>query len=165
MRIEPLSPADAPAVEALLDEAFGVDRHTRTAYRLRDGASSIPDLSLAAREDGLIGSVQCWPVLFVDAACRATPLVLLGPVAVGAAHRDRGIGSTLIRAVLARVGQMPVMLIGDVSYYGRFGFTADHTARWRLPGPVERERLLARRAAALDRPGAVRPATCERIAA
>lgn len=165
MRIDPLAPADTAAVDALLDEAFGTDRHTRTAYRLREGAAPLPHLSLAAREDGLIGSIQCWPVLFVDAAGRATPLVLLGPVAVSAAYRDRSIGSTLIRTVLARAGPVPVMLVGDQSYYGRFGFTADHTSGWTLPGPVERERLLARGAAGLDRTGAVLPAARERAAA
>jgi predicted N-acetyltransferase YhbS len=38
-----------------------------------------------------------------------------------------------------------LMLIGDPEYYGRFfGFDATRTAGWRLPGPVERHRLLAR---------------------
>ena len=37
------------------------------------------------------------------------------------------------------------MLIGDPEYYGRFfGFSAEATAGWRLPGPVEARRLLAR---------------------
>ena len=38
-----------------------------------------------------------------------------------------------------------LMLIGDPEYYARFfGFDASRTAGWRLPGPVERHRLLAR---------------------
>jgi predicted N-acetyltransferase YhbS len=37
------------------------------------------------------------------------------------------------------------MLIGDPEYYGRFfGFTAERTAAWRLPGPVDPRRLLSR---------------------
>ena len=36
-------------------------------------------------------------------------------------------------------------LIGDPEYYGRFfGFDSARTGGWRLPGPVERRRLLAR---------------------
>ena len=38
-----------------------------------------------------------------------------------------------------------LVLIGDPGYYGRFfGLTAERTGAWRLPGPVERHRLLAR---------------------
>ena len=42
-------------------------------------------------------------------------------------------------------GADALMLIGDPEYYGRFfGFSAEATAGWRLPGPVEARRLLAR---------------------
>jgi predicted N-acetyltransferase YhbS len=35
-------------------------------------------------------------------------------------------------------------MIGDPEYYGRFfGFSAEATGQWRLPGPVEMRRLLA----------------------
>ncbi len=45
-------------------------------------------------------------------------------------------------------------MIGDPEYYGRFfGFTADATANWELPGPVERRRLLAKNAYAFARAG------------
>ena len=37
------------------------------------------------------------------------------------------------------------MMIGDPEYYGRFfGFKADATGEWDLPGPFEKRRLLAR---------------------
>ena len=38
--ITPLSHADPAAVEALLDAAFGPDRHKRTAYRIREGMAA-----------------------------------------------------------------------------------------------------------------------------
>ena len=34
------------------------------------------------------------------------------------------------------------MLVGDVSYYGRFGFSTDKTGALRLPEPFELHRLL-----------------------
>src|SRR3546814_4118745 len=38
-----------------------------------------------------------------------------------------------------------LMMIGDPEYYGRFfGFTAEATGQWDLPGPFEKRRLLAR---------------------
>ena len=47
----PLSEADPEAVEMLLDAAFGSDRHHRTAYRIREGVTALPMLSLAAFDD------------------------------------------------------------------------------------------------------------------
>ena len=39
----------------------------------------------------------------------------------------------------------PMVLIGDAIYYDRFfGFSSRHTRGWAVPGPVERDRLLAR---------------------
>lgn len=47
-------------------------------------------------------------------------------------------------------GKDALIMIGDPEYYGRFfGFTADATGGWDVPGPVERHRLLAR----ISRPG------------
>jgi predicted N-acetyltransferase YhbS len=39
---------------------------------------------------------------------------------------------------------IPAVLIGDPEYYEPFGFTAEATGLWELPGPFERRRLLAR---------------------
>jgi predicted N-acetyltransferase YhbS len=40
---------------------------------------------------------------------------------------------------------LPQVMIGDPEYYGRFwGFSAEPTAGWILPGPWEPHRLLAR---------------------
>ena len=42
----------------------------------------------------------------------------------------------------AQRGHQAVLLVGDASYYGRFGFSAEKTARLWLPGPYEQHRLL-----------------------
>jgi predicted N-acetyltransferase YhbS len=149
IRIVPIAEVEPQAVEQLLDRAFGADRHSRTAYRIREGMPAIPALSFAAIEDGaLVGTIQCWPILFDADAGRDVPLVMLGPVAVEPARQRDGIGHRLMDHTLeaARMsGQADqLMLIGDPEYYGRFyGFTADRTGAWRVPGPVERRRLLA----------------------
>ena len=36
-----------------------------------------------------------------------------------------------------------IVLVGDASYYNRFGFSAEKAAALRMPGPFERHRLLA----------------------
>ena len=141
-----LEQIDGQLVEQLLDRAFGTDRHTRTAYRLREGVAALAGPSLAAIEDGeLIGTIQLWPAMFRGEDGRRVPLVLVGPVAVVPERQGSGIGRRLVKEALERVPDAALMLIGDPEYYGRFfGFTADRTGGWRLPGPVERHRLLAR---------------------
>ena len=80
------------------------------------------------------------------------PLVMVGPVAVVPERQGEGFGIGLMHAMLdaearlAEQGMPPLaqVLIGDVEYYGRWGFSAAATGGWRCPGPYEPERLLAR---------------------
>jgi len=71
---------------------------------------------------------------------------VLGPLAVDASCRSLGIGAALMEHALAAAkarGHGAVILRGDPVYYARFGFAADKTGALALPGPFERERLLA----------------------
>ena len=150
IRILPLADIAPEAVERLLDAAFGADRHGRTAYRLRKGMAAIPRLSFAACDGGgLVGTIQCWPIALTDGSGAAYPLILVGPVAVDPPRQRDGIGRMLMTRMLAAAEQdaarEPLVLIGDPEYYGRFfGFDAAATGGWRLPGPFEPRRLLAR---------------------
>ena len=47
----PLEAVDPAMIEAVLDRAFGPDRHARTAYRIREGMDWLPGLSLAALDE------------------------------------------------------------------------------------------------------------------
>lgn len=154
VHIAPLSEADSQAIEALLDAAFGADRQTRTAYRLREGTAPISGLSFAAfAGNTLVGSLQSWPV-----ALDEIPLILVGPVAVSPERQRAGVGHLLMKRLLAAAPDAPMAMIGDPEYYDRFfGFTAAATGGWQVPGPVERHRLLARNAQTLPRTGMLRP--------
>ena len=157
--IVPIADVPADDVERILDAAFGADRRGRTAYRLRDGMTAIPELSFAAIEDGeLAGTIQCWPVQLRGDGGQAMPMILVGPVAVHPDRQRSGIGRQLMEIMLAKADAEqadPMVLIGDPEYYDRFfGFVAGPTQRWDVPGPVERHRLLARL-----RPGQSVPAT------
>ncbi len=147
----PITDADPVAIEALLDAAFGTDRHGRTAYRVREGMVPIGAMSFAALEQGkLVGSIQCWPVALHGDDGRDVPMVMVGPVAVSPARQNVGIGRALMWQAI-RVGETggvpggtALMLIGDPEYYAQFGFDAGATGGWRLPGPYEARRLLSR---------------------
>lgn len=149
IEIRPIAAAAPDAVEALLDAAFGADRHGRTAYRLRAGTNAIPRLSFAAFEDEqLVGTLQSWPVALNGDGFAAKALVMVGPVAVLPQKQKLGIGRALMDRLVATAdasGDDALMLIGDPEYYDRlFGFNAEQTGGWDVPGPVERHRLLAR---------------------
>ena len=144
--------SDAAAREALLDGAYGPVRFEKPSERLRAGRAPARGLSFVAVEDGrVVGTVRLWEVS-AGPACAA---LLLGPLAVDPAQRRRGIGSALMRHALraaARRGHRAVLLAGDASYYGRFGFSAERTGGLWLPGLADRSRLLGRElvAGALD---------------
>ena len=145
----PLSEIEPQAVEHLLDAAFGADRFGRTAYRIREGMAAVPALSFAL-VDGkrLVGTIQCWPVAHRAPDGAATPLVMVGPVAVRPDIQRGGHGRALMARMLEAAesqADSALMMIGDPEYYGRFfAFTAEATGKWDLPGPFERRRLLAR---------------------
>lgn len=134
--------ADVAAREALLDACFGENRHGRTCQRLRDGRAPATGLALSAvREGELVGTVRLWHV-----SAGGRPALVLGPLAVDPACRELGIGAALMQQALAAArarGHAAVILLGDASYYARFGFSAAKTGELSLPGPFERDRLLA----------------------
>jgi predicted N-acetyltransferase YhbS len=134
--------ADIPAREALLDGAFGAGRFAKAAERLREGRVPAEGMALVAVEDGrVVGTVRLWHV----SAGRGRPALLLGPLAVDTAARNRGIGTALMQRALRqahRQGFAAVLLVGDAPFYSRFGFSAEKTTGLWLPGPYERHRLL-----------------------
>jgi predicted N-acetyltransferase YhbS len=135
--------ADVAAREALLDEAYGAVRFTKSSERLREGRLPADGLSLVATDRGrIVGTVRLWNIT----AGPGRPAVLLGPLAVHPQYRNRGIGTTLTRRAIARArlaGHGAVLLVGDAPYYGRFGFSAAATGNLWMPGRFERDRLLA----------------------
>jgi predicted N-acetyltransferase YhbS len=133
--------SDVAAREALLDACFGLNRHTRTCQRLRDGRAPAEGLALSVvRQGRLVGTVRLWHV-----SAGGKPALMLGPIAVDPSCRKLGIGAALMNHALAAAaahGHGAVILLGDAAYYTRFGFSADKTGDLSLPGPFERERLL-----------------------
>ena len=135
-------PGDAAAIERLHERAFGPGRYARTASRLREGAPHDPALSFASHVGTfLVGSVRVTPIL-----AGGGPGLMLGPLTVDPAFEGRGIGAALMNASIEAArqhGHELILLVGDAPYYARFGFSADKTGTLSLPGPFERDRLLA----------------------
>jgi predicted N-acetyltransferase YhbS len=147
--IVPQSDEDFAAVEALLDVSFGPDRMKKTAYRLREGVAPIPELSFVAKKDGtVVGTIRFWPIVIrTDTKPqRRVPALLLGPIAVEPSLKGQGIGIGLMRNGLATargLGAKIIVLVGDLDYYSRVGFSRAPAKGLRMPGPVDPDRLLA----------------------
>lgn len=135
--VEAETPADAPAVEALVLAAFGPGRFAKTAERLRERAGI--EAGFVVREEGrVIGSVRLWRI-----EVGGTPALFLGPIAVEAASRRVGLGADLVAACVdhaSAAGTAGVLLVGDPPYFSRFGFQAAPDVR--LSGPVDPKRVM-----------------------
>lgn len=139
--IRPKTAAEAAAILALHEHAFGPGRFARTAFRLREGVAADAELSLVAMVgDRLAGSVEITPI-FIGAA----PSLLLGPLAVDPDFEKRGVGRALVRATVEKaraLGHRSMLLVGDAPYYGPLGFHHVKPDDVVMPGPVDPARVL-----------------------
>lgn len=135
--------ADAPILSRLAADAFGPGRFARSAYRVREGVPPVAALCLTGwLDNALIGGIRFTAIRVgnVSNAC------LLGPVVVAPGMKGNGYGKALVEEGVARAraeGFSLVLLVGDMPYYGRFGFQPIPLGRITLPGPVDPARLLA----------------------
>jgi predicted N-acetyltransferase YhbS len=141
--IRPETAADAPALSQLSADAFGPGRFARSAYRVREGVPPVAALSLTGWLDGrLVGGIR-FTAVRIGAAEGG---LLLGPLVVDPEVKGQGYGKALVGEGLVRArgeGFGLVLLVGDMPYYGRFGFAAVPPGKIALPGPVDPARLLA----------------------
>ena len=149
MELELENTEDGGAVETLFDLCFGGSRAMLSSYRLRAGVDAVASLCFVLREGGVVGAIRYWPVNIVAgrvesvASGSAGSALLLGPVAVHPTHQGEGLGGVLIRHSLAEArlqGWTQVILIGDASYYGRYGFAR---ADLDFPPPTDKARVLS----------------------
>ena len=147
-RIDRENPGDVLARERLLDAAMGPDRRKKSSEAIRRNRVPAEGLALVARDEAghVIGTVRLWNIQAgITPGGRAVPALLLGPLAVDAAHEGKGIGGALMRAAIVeakKLGHGAILLVGDAPYYERFGFSPEKTTTLMMPGPFERHRFL-----------------------
>lgn len=134
---------DGQVLSQLAAAAFGPGRFARTAYRVRQGTAPVAALCLAAwLDDRLVGGIRFTAIRIGEEDSAA----LLGPLVVDPAENGKGLGRALMEEGLSRAraeGFGLVLLVGDLPYYGRFGFVPVPFGQITLPGPVDPNRLLA----------------------
>ena len=139
-QLEEETEADWWEVEALYDLCFAPGRTALSSYRLRDGIATVAPLCLVLRDETktLAAAIRYWPV-----EVAGQDALLLGPVAVHPTRQGEGLGGLLMLESLAearRLGWERVMLVGDMPYYGRFGFHRLQDVV--MPPPTNPDRVL-----------------------
>ena len=121
--IRPEGPDDVAAIDAVVAAAFGQRDEADLVLALRADPAWLPSLSLVAVIDGqLIGHVA-----FTRCLVGTQPALALAPLAVAPEHQREGVGGELVMSGLLAArstGERLVVVLGDPSYYGRFGFEA-----------------------------------------
>jgi putative acetyltransferase len=112
------SPQDWKAVYQVISSAFLNSAEAELVQELREAGDSV--ISLVAEEDGqIVGHVL---LSKMDAPF---PALALAPVSVIPTRQRCGIGSALIKRAVNRArseGWTAIFVLGDPSYYERFGF-------------------------------------------
>lgn len=129
-------------IEAINAAAFGPGRFTRAAHFIREDGPHDRALSYVALMGGVVvGSLRLTPI-----DIGGTPALLLGPLAVHAKWKNRGIGRKLMAISLEAAkkdGHRLIILVGDEPYYAPFGFKMVSPGCLVMPAPVDPRRLLA----------------------
>jgi len=121
INLRPSSALDHPAIELLYRAAFP-DEDLAPLVRALLGE---PDgvLSLVAVQDADLAGHAIFTRCSVEPGGHS--VALLGPLCVSPSRHRQGIGSRLVHAGLACLEQWwvsQVLVLGDPTYYGRFGF-------------------------------------------
>jgi predicted N-acetyltransferase YhbS len=141
-------PQDGPAVDALIERAFGPGRYAKASERVREFATFAPEMSVCAwsgapdKNGRLLGCARMWHV-----RVGGQRVMFLGPFAVELGERNAGFGARMItRAceLAVAAGETHVVLVGDEPYFGRVGFATAPGRAVVLPGPVDQRRVLVR---------------------
>ena len=135
---------DNNEVESLLNLVFTPQRNKLGSYYFRKNVSRVEFLCKVIKNDygHIIGSIRYWPVYIGK---KKFSCLLLGPLAVHPICQGEGIGAKLILNTLnlaEKYGWERVILVGDESYYSRFGFKKKLAKDLIFPKPVNQDRLL-----------------------
>ena len=123
MTLRPEKPCDLESIRSVHRSAFPTETESRLVDLLRARGKAL--VSLVAQVDGLVAGHVLFSPVVLEAHAGLLSGLGLAPLAVLPSHQRRGIGSSLVREGLeaCRREQCPfVVVLGNPSYYQRFGF-------------------------------------------
>jgi putative acetyltransferase len=127
--IRPATGGDVAAIDALLRRSFPAADEALLVQRLCIDGDMVLTLVADDEETGALAGMVAFSRM--DVRVNDVPLaaVALAPVAVEAAYRQQGVAEALIAAGHQHLGDAGYLLsfvLGDPSYYGRFGYAGDN---------------------------------------
>jgi putative acetyltransferase len=147
--IRPEAPRDFAAIREIHLLSFGSESEANLVEKLRSSRDFIPALSLVADFEGrpaghvLFSRIRIQPP---DTKLPEEVALALAPLAVHPDFRNKGIGSELVTQGLKTCrhhGYSLVIVVGEQSYYGRFGFVPARPKGLEVPFPVPERAFLA----------------------
>jgi putative acetyltransferase len=117
-------PGDEGQIRDLLEASFPGDGEADLVENLRRSGDLV--LSLVAEDDGIVIGSIVFSRLIVEGGEEPFEAVALAPLAVYPEYQQQGVATRLIReghACLAAMGETLSVVVGEPSYYGRFGYS------------------------------------------
>ena len=131
-------------VEQLLDLVFTPRRKLLSSYQLRSSSNKVNKLSYVIKDfsNSIVGSIRFWNIKIDGYSSRG---LLLGPLAVHPIYQSEGLGEKLVLNSIEQASADNwnwVILVGDVDYYSKFGFSKKPTRGISLGAGLDDTRLL-----------------------
>jgi putative acetyltransferase len=146
--IRPENPEDFAAIREIHQLSFGRENEAELVEKLRGSRDFIPGLSLVAEFEGRAAGHILFSRIWIrpaDMKLQEEAALALAPLAVHPDFRDKGIGSELVIQGLKacrQYGYGLVIVVGEQSYYARFGFIPARPMGLEVPFPVPERAFL-----------------------
>ena len=144
LRLLPETKDDHLQVEWLLDLVFTPRRKLLSSYNLRSSANKVSKLSYVVKDNSnnIVGSIRFWNIKIDGHSSKG---LLLGPLAIHPVYQSEGLGEKLVLKGIEQAQAYKwnwVVLVGDLAYYSKFGFSKDATNGISIGNGFDNERLL-----------------------
>ena len=131
-------------VERLLDLVFTPRRKLLSSYQLRNSANKVDNLSYVIKDNSkkVVGSIRFWNIKLDSHSSKG---LLLGPLAVHPIYQSEGLGEKLVLNGIEKAHSDNwnwIVLVGDCSYYSKFGFSKNPTRGISIGNGLDNSRLL-----------------------
>ena len=134
---------DNKKILILEEDVLGPGRYARPSFRLRENLEhNIKFSKVYCQSKKIIGSIR-----FFNCQIQNNNGLMLGPLIVDQKFKGRGIGKELVNNSVSNIDKKKnidfIILIGELDYYGQFGFEVNANLYFSLN--VRKEKILLKK--------------------